>query len=105
MLAEGVWAPTGGLLAVAGITSGCLLAQSPLVRDEITARAASVRKVMNRPAARAALRGTKARLAWLGRAGLGSGAVAHPGSSAPVAPAAKAAPDAAAPFESGRPRP
>ncbi|HEY1914303.1 MAG TPA: hypothetical protein VGH27_01895 [Streptosporangiaceae bacterium] len=35
MLAEGLWSPTGGLLAVTGITAACLLAQVPQVRRRI----------------------------------------------------------------------
>jgi len=44
MLAEGVWSPAGGLVAVAAITAGCLVAQLPPVRRAGTARASSWRK-------------------------------------------------------------
>lgn len=38
MLLAGVWSPTGGLLAVAGITAACLAAQLPSVRRALPAR-------------------------------------------------------------------
>jgi hypothetical protein len=38
MLAEGVWSPLGGLLAVAGITAVCLVAQWAPVRQRVAAR-------------------------------------------------------------------
>jgi hypothetical protein len=43
MLAEGMWSPTGGLLAVAGITAVCLLAQWAPVRQRVAAKLAAWR--------------------------------------------------------------
>jgi hypothetical protein len=40
MLAEGIWSPTGGLLAVTAVTAACLLAQVPSIRR----KAAGLRK-------------------------------------------------------------
>jgi hypothetical protein len=88
MLAEGVWSPTGGLLAVAAITAACLAARLPPVRRRVAARAASGRKAGQHLAARAGLRpgrgGTKAWLDWA--------AARH--SESLVPPATVAAPDA-----------
>ena len=53
MLAEGVWSPTGGLLAVAAITAACLVAQVPAVRRGVAAQAASGRAAARYLAARA----------------------------------------------------
>ena len=44
MLAEGVWSPLGGLLAVTGITLICLVAQWPPVSRRVGPRAVSLRK-------------------------------------------------------------
>jgi len=38
MLAEGMWSPVGGLLAVAGIAAACLLVQWTPVRQRLAAR-------------------------------------------------------------------
>lgn len=46
MLAEGVWSPVHGLLAVATITALCLAAQVPTVRR----RAAAIARAARRPA-------------------------------------------------------
>jgi len=43
MLIAGVWSPTGGLLAVAGITAACAAVQLPPVRRALSARQAAGR--------------------------------------------------------------
>ena len=49
MLTEGVWSPSGGLLAVVAITLACLVAQWPPVRRHAAATATAWRKtVQNR---------------------------------------------------------
>jgi hypothetical protein len=48
MLAAGIWSPTSGLLAVAVISTLCLIAQRPTIRTRVAARAASWRKALIR---------------------------------------------------------
>ncbi len=43
MLSEGIWSPTGGLLAVVGVTAACATAQVPAVRQRFTAKTATWR--------------------------------------------------------------
>ena len=43
MLLAGVWSPTGGLLAVAGITAACLAVQLPPIRRPFPARESAER--------------------------------------------------------------
>jgi hypothetical protein len=58
MLAEGIWSPTGGLLAVAVVTAAGLVVQLPPVRRRLAAGASSCGQAVKHLAARARPRGT-----------------------------------------------
>jgi hypothetical protein len=49
MLTEGVWSPTGGLLAVVGVTAACAIVQLPPVRQRLVAKASSWRMAIDGP--------------------------------------------------------